>query len=214
MFIATDRAGSSSITGESSCTWLSLQFSLSLSPTTSMPTALGTILCKNPCLCCWWTARGPSEDWRPSVHLYIVATAQTFDGQCSMVSQADSYRIFCVLLLAPTVYLTCISQVKMVEGCKTYSSIEKCSIAPWVSILWCTTLVLPRLLLLREITSEKVNTNVSKEVLSAPESPWTLDWSCLTACFTSSLWDWGCGSTSSRAADSRGVLNGCNTPSF
>ena len=69
-------------------------------------------------VCCWWTARGPSEDWRPSVHLYIVTTAQTFDGQCSMVSQADSYRIFCVLLLAPTVYLTCISQVKMVEVAK------------------------------------------------------------------------------------------------
>ena len=99
-------------------------------------------------------------------------------------------------------------------GCKTYSSIEKCSIAPWVSILWCTTLVLPRSLLLREITSEKVNSKVSKEVLSAPETPWNLDWSCLTACFTSSLWDWGCGLTPSRAADSRGVLNGCNTPSF
>ena len=50
-----------------------------------------------------------------------------------MVSQADSYRIFCVLLLAPTVYLACISQVKMVEGCKTYSSIEKCLIAPSVN---------------------------------------------------------------------------------
>ena len=48
----------SSITGESSCTWFSLQSSpLSLSPTTSMPAALGPILCALP---------GPKEGHRKS----------------------------------------------------------------------------------------------------------------------------------------------------
>ena len=36
---------------------------------------------------------------KTGVPLSIVATVRTFDGQRSMVSQADIYMIFCVLLL-------------------------------------------------------------------------------------------------------------------
>ena len=44
-------------------------------------------------------AKTGGEDWGPSVYLFAVATARAFDGQCSMVSQADSYWVFRVLLL-------------------------------------------------------------------------------------------------------------------
>ena len=45
-------------------------------------------------------------------------------------------------------------------------------------------------------------------MLSAIESHWALKRNCITACFTS--FDWDDGSAFSRAADSSGILNGCN----
>ena len=54
-------------------------------------------MAENLCLCCWWPACGPGEDWGPSVYQSI----KTFDGQHSMDSQAVTATSFSLSFFWP-----------------------------------------------------------------------------------------------------------------